>query len=163
MYNLKLARTLDVELIRSFMLKPEIWNDFTDDMGVKENYFPAINHGTFWLKVMDGDQLVGTILIENVNLSTLNVHPCLLKSHRIHIMKVFDGLFKIFLDFPDWVNKMVVTIPFCRKIVYNTAIKKGFIEEGVNRKSFLKDGVFHDQWYLGLTREEIRSLVWEKQ
>ena len=63
------------------------------------------------------------------------------------------------IETPEFINKMIVSIPFCRKIVYNTAIKTGFIEEGVNRQSFLKDGVFYDQWDLGLTKNEIRCLV----
>jgi len=142
------------------MIKPEIWNDFADDMSDIEQYRPEVSSRTMWLSVMDGNELVGLVLLENVNLNTLNVHPAMLKSHRVHIMSVFDDVFKIFLTFPDFINKLVVTIPFCRKIVYNTAIKKGFIDEGVNRKSYLKHSVFYDQWNLGLTRAEIRGLVW---
>ena len=160
MTRLKLIRTFNVELIKAFMLQPEVWDNFTDDMSDRKQYDPEINSGRLWLFVMDGFNLVGTILLENTNLNTLSIHPCLLKSHSKYIREVFNSLFKLLINTPDFINKFVVSIPFSRRIVYNCAKKIGFIDEGINRESFLKNSIFYDQWLLGLTKREIKGLIW---
>lgn len=159
MVNLELVRTLDETMVNDFMLQDEIWDTFTDDLSVKDSYAPDFSSRSLWLMIMIDGIMAGLILVENANFSTLRVHPYLLKPFRRYVKVAFDHLFRMFLETPEFINKMIVSIPFCRKIVYNTAIKTGFIEEGVNRQSFLKDGVFYDQWDLGLTKNEIRCLV----
>lgn len=155
-----LTRTEDPELVRNFMIQDEVWDTFTDDLSVKDKYIPDFSSKSLWLKVVIDGELIGAILVENENLSTLRIHPCLSKPYRIMIREVFNSLFKIILNTPFFINKIVVSIPFSRRIVYNTAKKIGFKDEGINRESFLKNGIFYDQWNLGLTKEEIKGLIW---
>jgi RimJ/RimL family protein N-acetyltransferase len=56
-------------------------------------------------------------------------------------------------------QKVNISIPKTRRIVYNLAKNVGFKDEGVNRMSFTKNGKTHDQWLLGLTRKEIRGML----
>lgn len=156
-----IAETRDSNIITDFMTKDEVWETFTDDMSEKDQYIPDLSSKSLWLTVSCECGLVGIVSIENENLNTLRIHPCLLKKHRTKIREVFNLLFKMILNTPYFINKVVVSIPFSRRIVYNTAKKIGFKDEGVNRESFLKDGVFHDQWNLGLTKKEIKGLIWE--
>lgn len=157
MINLKVAD--DENTIREFMIEDDVWDTFTDDNSSKDAYLPVFESKTLWLKVLYNEHVIGFIFIENDNMSTLKIHPCLAKEYRPLIRDVFKALFMWFVALPELVNKMVVSIPFTRQIVYNTARKIGFIDEGINRESFLKGGVFHDQWNLGLTRKEIKDLL----
>lgn len=141
------------------MLKDEIWDSFTDDMSSKEEYQPDISTRSCWLKVVIDDQVAGLVLIDNYNLTTLKMHPYLLNGYREYSRKLIKRVLGIFMKTPGFINKLVVEIPFHRRIVYNLAKKTGFIDEGVNRKSFLKDGTYYDQWNLGLTKEEIKGLL----
>ncbi|MCP4340185.1 MAG: hypothetical protein GY799_15160 [Desulfobulbaceae bacterium] len=58
-------------------------------------------------------------------------------------------------------HKLSVDIPVRNKDTYYFTRKFGFIDEGINRKSFMRDGVLHDQYRLGITRKEAEK--WEQQ
>lgn len=151
--------TKECELIRDFMLQDEVWKNFSDDMGDKNEYEPDLSSKSVWLKVVIDDMVAGMVLIDNYNLTTLKLHPYLLKKYRKHSRQLIKKILSIFLTTPDFINKLVVEIPFHRKIVYNLAKNMGFVDEGINRESFLKGGVYYDQWNLGLTKSEIRVLL----
>tara|TARA_R110002110_G_scaffold98554_2_gene252168 strand:- start:72 stop:542 length:471 start_codon:yes stop_codon:yes gene_type:complete len=154
-----LINTKDAKLIEDFMLKGEIWDSFTDDMSDKDNYSADLGTSSAWLKVVIDEEVVGLVLIDNYNLTTLKMHPYLLKDYRKYSRKLIKRVLSIFLKTPDFINKLVVEIPFHRRIVYNLAKKVGFIDEGINRGSFLKGSVYYDQWNLGLTKKEIKGLL----
>ena len=156
---MKLINTKDYELIKDFMLKDEVWDLFSDDMSDKDNYKPDSSTRACWLKVVIDDEVVGLVLMDNYNLTTLKLHPYVLNKYRKHSRELIKRCLNIFLKTPEFINKLVVEIPFHRKIVYNLAKKTGFIDEGINRASFLKGGKYFDQWNLGLTKEEIKCLL----
>jgi len=154
-----LINTKNKNLIKGFMLRDEVWNAFSDDMSSKEHYVPDFSTRACWLKVIIDEKVVGVVLVDNYNLTTLMIHPYLLKEYRKHSRDLIKRVLVIFMKTPDFINKLVVEIPFHRRIVYNLAKKTGFIDEGVNRESFLKNGVYYDQWFLGLTKKDIRALI----
>jgi RimJ/RimL family protein N-acetyltransferase len=49
--------------------------------------------------------------------------------------------------------KIVAGIPAYNHFALRLAKSSGMSLEGVNRKSFLKDGVLHDQIYFGINKE----------
>ena len=154
-----LINTRKHKLIKSFMLNEYIWDSFTDDMSDKEQYEPDLSTRACWLKVIIDNKLVGLVLVDNYNLTTLKLHPYMVKEYRNHSRELIKRVLGIFLKTPDFINKLVVEIPFHRRIVYNLAKKIGFKDEGINRQSFLKDGVYYDQWNLGLTKKEIKGML----
>lgn len=153
------VNTKDSKFIKSFMTSDEVWSNFSDDMSEKLNYEPDLSTRSLWLKVMINNDLAGLALMENYNLTTLKLHPYLLKDYRVYSRELIKELLALFLKTPAFVNKLVVEIPTHRKIVYNLAKKIGFVDEGINRESFLKDGVFLDQWNLGLTKKEVKKII----
>ncbi|QDP63211.1 MAG: hypothetical protein Unbinned1520contig1002_9 [Prokaryotic dsDNA virus sp.] len=156
---MKFVNAKDSKSIIDFMTSDEVWESFSDDMSDKSQYLPDLSSTSLWLNVIIDGELAGMALLENYNLTTLKMHPYLLKPYRIYSRLLITELYILFLKSPLFVNKLVVEIPSHRKVVYNLAKKMGFIDEGVNRKSFLKDGVFLDQWNLGLTRKEVEKLI----
>jgi hypothetical protein len=155
-----LINTKDKDLIREFMLQDEVWEMFSDDMATKDKYYPDMSTKSAWLKVVIDDELAGVVLLDNYNLTTLSLHPYLSRKFRKHSRELIIRVFHIFMRTPDFINKLIVEIPFNRKIVYNLAKKSGFKDEGVNRESHLKNGIYYDQWNLGLTKKEIKGMLW---
>ena len=141
------------------MIKDEVWDLWANDMSVKEHYKPDLSSRSVWLKMMINGELAGVVLVGNYNLTTLKMHPYILKCYRKYSRTLSTKLLTMFMGTPKFINKLVLEIPFHRRIVYNLAKKMGFIDEGINRGSFLKDGVYYDQWNLGLTKNEIRCLL----
>ena len=125
---------------------------------------PADNDGIFepkldsfngWVIVRDYDKIQGIAYIEQQTTSTVLFHPYLLGDKgggRAMIKSVLKWLFDKEL------HKVNVSIPIIYQSTINTAKKLGFIDEGLNRESFLKDGIYHDQQLFGMTREEMGEL-----
>ena len=141
------------------MTQDEVWVNFCDDMADKVQYEPSIDTRHLWVRVTIDDVFVGIVLLENYNLSTLKLHPYLLKKYKKHSRELVLRALRLFMKTPYFVNKIIVEIPTHRKIVYNLAKKIGFIDEGINKESFLKSGVFLDQWNLGLTKAEVKKVI----
>ena len=141
------------------MLNDEVWCNFTDDMSTKDGYEPDLSTRSLWVEVNIDGNFAGMVLMDNYNLTTLKLHPYLLNQYRAHSRELIIELLKVFMKTPDFINKLLVEIPKHRRIVYNLAKKIGFIDEGINRESFLKYGIYHDQWLLGLTKKEIKDLL----
>ena len=156
---IKLIATDDKEKITKFMLLDEVWRTFENDTCKKCDYSPFFGNDCLWFNVVLHEENIGLVLVKQENCSTLSLHPYLLKKHRRQIRILLSKFFVMFLKTPDFINKLTVEIPFNRKIVYNVAKKAGFIDEGINRNSVLKNGVFIDQWQLGLTKNEIFKLT----
>ena len=56
-------------------------------------------------------------------------------------------------------QKLISKIPVTFPDVYGFAKKCGFQDEGLDRKSILREGVLIDRYALGITREEIKKWV----
>lgn len=140
------------------MLKGEVWKTYNCDILTKDSFM--VNSGDLWLNVVSNSCFIGLVRLSNYNNYTLELHPYLLAEHKAKCREVINEVFKLFLTFPSFINKLIATIPFSRKIVYNLAKKTGFQDEGINRKSILIDGVYLDQWNVGITKEEVKEILW---
>lgn len=152
--------TYNMDFVREFMLDDEIWDYVAQDSATKESYIPECNKNKMWLTCLDREMIIGVISLTSDGHSAVKMHPCMMKECRNKSREMIKEFLKWFCLFmPNHIQKLNVCIPFSRKIVYNLAKKCGFIDEGINRKSFLKNGQWYDQWYLGLTRSEIEGML----
>lgn len=120
----------------------------SDDDGKFE---PRIDNFNGWVIVRDYDKIQGIVYIEQQTTTTAMFHPYLIGDKgkgREMIKSVIKWLFDKEL------HKINVSIPVIYQSTINTAKKLGFIDEGVNRESFLKDGIYHNQQLFGMTRSE---------
>lgn len=154
-----LKKTVDVDHIKAFMTSDYVWEMVVCDILLREYY--SVSLDDLWFDVLSDGEFVGIVRLTNFNSYTINLHPYILKSHRAKSRDVIYKVFEWFLTTPCFINKLNATIPFYRKIVYNLAKKTGFRDEGVNRSSILKNGKFYDQWNVGITKSEIKGLLWE--
>jgi len=141
----------DKELIKQLMEKVLISSDNDNP----ENFEPRVDNLNGWVIVKDYDKIEGIAYIEQQTTTTALFHPYLLGDKgkgREMIKSVLKWLLK------TEIHKFNISIPVIYQSTYNTAKKLRFIDEGINRESFLKNGEYHDQYLLGLTRSEIGDL-----
>lgn len=121
-----------------------------------DNFEPRVDSLNGWVIVKDYDKIDGIVYIELQTTTTAMLHPYLLSEKgkgRKMIKEVLKWLLK------TKIHKINISIPVIYQSTINTAKKLGFIEEGINRESFLKNGKHHDQRLFGLTRSEIEGLL----
>jgi len=156
---IKLTHTTDMDLVKSILIIPEIWEQAAEDGVEQDDYYPGYDSLSAWLLCEIDDEPIGLIYVHNETLCSINIHPYLKHKFKRKGRDMMIEFFKWFLTLPDKLCKVNVSIPSSRRIVYNFAKRVGFKDEGINRMSFLKDGDICDQYQLGLTRNEIKGLL----
>ena len=148
-------RTYDTDLIRSIALIPEIWDELCEDGQESKDFIPYTKSDC-WLKMCKGNNVVGVFMFEKNNETTLQVHTAILPKYRGKISREAGKahLKWVYENVPSC-NKIVASIPTIRRHVKLYANMLGYKDEGLNRASFMKNGLIHDQWMLGITRDEI--------
>lgn len=140
--------------IRSFMVNPEVWNKISQDGHNPDDF--GIDETAGWLAYKVNDKVVGMFCFDECQGPMARFHPYMLSEYKMeHAYKACREAIKYAFD-EVGVLKLVAQVPFLYKEVYNFGLKLGFIEEGVNRKSFLKNGKIYDQWHLGMMQGELK-------
>lgn len=154
---MKVDVTNDMVLVKE--MAADVWDRMSEDGTDIDDFLPYNCVTSGWLLCSEGDDNVGVILIHNNNTTAVEIHPYVMPEFAGSGSEMMMGFFKWFIDnVPKRVNKVNVKIPFAHKSVYNFAKKLGFIDEGIDRQSFTKDGEISDRWSLGLTRDEILEI-----
>ncbi len=152
---MKVEVTKDIDLIKDLMSK--VWAICVADNEELDSFSPRTDEHNGWLIVKHYDNIEGIVFIEQPTTTSIKIHPYLLgeKGKGRELVKSVLGWAKELKD----IHKVNITIPVIYQSTINTARKIGFIDEGIDRESFLKDGHYHDQSLLGLTRPEIEALL----
>ena len=151
--------TFDMGLVHRLIQDDEIWNTMAEDGISKEVFYPSFDSMSCWLLAKDGDEVIGVVLIHNDNSKSIKIHPYILPEHKGKGKPMAKAFYKWLVENCKGIAKVIITIPFCYKRVYLFAKVAGFIDEGINRMSYCKDGKMYDQWNLGLTIDEIERLL----
>ena len=148
-----------MDMVKAVATIPEIWERFSDGAN-KAEYYPSNTDRDQWILIHENGVTIGLIYVHCLTSVCLEMHPYLLKKYR-HLGREMMRLFYLwFLEsIPSSFQKIIVTIPHCFKPAVNMAVKTGFKSEGVNRHSYLFNGQYFDQEYLGITREEVENVV----
>ena len=144
--------TKDIELIKELMKDVLILSDNDGE------FEPRVDSLNGWVIVRDYDKIQGIVYIEQQTTTTAMFHPYLL-GKKGNGRKMIKSVLKWLLN--TKIYKVNISIPMIYQSTINTAKKIGFIDEGINRQSFFKDGKYHDQQLFGLTRIEIEGLSWD--
>ena len=145
-----LARVYDVGVINSILAHPSIANQLCDDYTVGAKIQDA--ESLEWIGVHNDGACQGVFLLIPQNTVTVDVHTALLPSVRGKQSKQ-AGKLLLDLIFSRYF-KAVTSVPSNNRVAAWFAGSLGFKHEGVNRQSFLKNGVLLDQVLMGMTREE---------
>lgn len=162
MISLKKAES--VEEVGKILCNPELFGRIAEDGHDLENYnIPFDGHQCYMMIMLD-DDAIGVWNLYPVNTVTLNIHCNILKSHRKHGKEAGRLILEWFVnDCPKQYHKLNAEIPEVYPEVYHFTKGFGFQDEGINRKSIMKDGVLIDQYRLGTTRDETKTFLEERQ
>jgi len=141
----------DVDIVRAILTHPDIYDRIAEDgTAAAKDYYPDMTDGVY-LVGADGDDLVGLMAYEPINGVTWECHVQVLPKHRKTLADEFAQT-ALRWAFDMGCEKIVAQIPVLYPNVRDFGIKHGFEVEGINRKSYMKNGQLYDQWYMGLTR-----------
>lgn len=148
-----LVETRDTDLIKEIALTSDLWDKLREDGVEKKDMeiigFPEVDY----LLGYKNDELVGVQWFNRKNTASVNYHILVLKEQRRHAKEfAYEGLHWLFTK-TNYV-KANIEIPGCVMTTINFAKNFGFIQEGIKRQSYLRDGQLYDIYCLGMTREE---------
>jgi RimJ/RimL family protein N-acetyltransferase len=141
-----------MDVVREILAHPAIWPHIHDDGATEPN--PVDHESLYWLLVTDEQGPAGAFLLHAHNLVTYEVHTCLLPRIWGPKAKQAAQLGRAWMFANTPCQKIVTNVPQDNPAALRFAKRCGMTLEGVNRKSFLKNGQLLDQHVLGLTKEE---------
>jgi len=140
-------RTTDLAKIVKVLKNPEIFERISEDGVYIDNWLPSLDDAIF----LTDKENIGLMIYHEINSITIECHVQVLPEHRDKAMEFGKAVLEW-----AWENtkatKIVAQIPEIYPDVIKFAYKNGFSFEGVNKDSHLKNGVLHDQYYLGLIK-----------
>lgn len=142
----------DEAFIREIATIPALWETIAEDGIDQDTWMPDISEG--WLYASDEEGFVGIYNVHPSNSTTLQIHPMIPPETRGR--RAYESAVEVL----DWIftttkyQKVVCEIPVIYRNVKLFAMSAGMKEEGINRKSYLKNGKIHDQWHLGIAKQE---------
>ena len=150
---IRIERTNDIEYIKQCVTHPKIWDYSTDDGSVeKDKYVPPIADAIYWLLVVE-DIPFGVFLLYPHNSICYEVHTCLLPD-------IWGRSVECTLAGINWVwentpcRRIITNVPKYNRLAKRLAERSGFVQFGINPKSYLKNGSLHDQFMLGISKEK---------
>jgi len=146
-------RTHDIALIRDIV--GSMWSDIAEDGQLFEDFTPECVEEC-WLNI--NDMAVWCFHAENS--TTLDIHVHILKAYRGQSVEIGYAMWEWFMNHcPGEYEKINCTIPVIHPNVKAYAELMGMVQEGVNRKSYCKNGEIIDQWMMGITRTEVEEFM----
>lgn len=160
--KLTTRRTYDAALIRSIMTRPDMWRTVAEDGQTVAEYHPDVTC-VCWLRVEADGETVGLYSFNAHNSVTVEIHANILPEFRAVCSREsgLEALRWIYENAPEY-KKIISQIPVIYENVKRFTLGFGFIVEGRNRASYLKNGALHDQWLLGVTRDEVKGVLDEQ-
>lgn len=123
------------------------WDYICDDTPLnKEEYQPDVSESSIWLGAYDGDKLAGVFNVTRVTFICWSFHVNFNKEYWGDPRVVEAGKEALAWAFENAQNcrKIVAALPSYHHGAAKYAKKIGLKQEGVSKKSFLKDGELYD-------------------
>lgn len=147
-----ISETKDSEIIKKIATMPELWKTVAEDGMNPETWNPDLTHG--WLIASDEEGFIGIYNVHPTNGITLQIHPMIPKDTRgTRAYRSAQEVLRWIFTTTQY-QKVVCEIPVIYRNVKIFAMQSGMKEEGINRNSYLKNGKIHDQWHLGIAKQE---------
>ena len=155
---MRIERGTDARLLNSIITHPKIYPHVADDQAPKPEVFDCSQalktDGVYFLTPIE-NEVLGCFIVHLHTMTLYEVHTCLLpicwgrkalEATRLCAEWVFGN---------TSCQKLMTWVPTYNRLAYRLAIKSGMQDEGLCKKSFLKNGVLHDMHLLGLEKETI--------
>jgi len=147
-------RSFDYDLIRKIITNPKIYPMSSDDKSPPPNqYRPPENELIYYLIPEDSGKPLGVFVCVPQNVICYEIHTCLLPEAWGGLAKqAAEHLISWMFERTDC-KKLITNVPAYNRLALRFAKAAGLVEFGVNSKSYLKNGLLHDQIMLGIEKE----------
>ena len=145
-------RTFDTDQILSVLAHPDILRTITE---TDINDLRVDPEASCFIACTVDNELSSVFIFDRISECVCDVHAHVLPAKRPHSKDIGAAIFSHFFDVAPWAAKLNALIPVCYPNVIAYAHHFGFVNEGVNRKSYLYQGDLIDQIYLGATKQEV--------
>lgn len=153
-------RVFDEDLIWCIMTMPEIFATVAEDDIDKFDWHADVDNEAYLVASTPDDGVIGVHRIHAHNRAMCEIHVAILPEFRRQKkgrQASIEALSWIH-EYTDY-EKVFCWVPVIYPNVRRFAESFGFRLEGTNRKSYRKNGSLHDQWLLGITRDEIAEVI----
>lgn len=155
-----IIRDASKDFVERVIKDPEMFARISHDkQRIEDLNIEDVINSARWLEcVTESMDKVGVFAVRPCSVATLDIHIHILEEYRKKhaqecVLAFYDWMLA---NMPDNINKLTAKIPVCFPDVYYFALKCGWADEGVDRKSCPKAGGYIDRHAVGITREEMR-------
>lgn len=148
---IQFEQTTDLNFIRECMTAPHVWRVGSDDgmAGIDPKLLFIKLDGKIFVKTGEYGLFVG----EARNSITYEVHTFLLPNARGKAVEIAKAAMQWLFNNSNCL-RITTTVPDYNKLAIRLSLKSGMELIGINKKSFLKDGVLYDQQLFGISKED---------
>jgi RimJ/RimL family protein N-acetyltransferase len=158
--RLRHATTDDVDFLISLYTDQDIAQYLVDDnVGVppREFFEAAINTDIIYCVIVEeGETKAGVFLFLPQNITTYELQTAFIKEYRGKFAMEAGYAIRHWFFTNTKAQKCIANIPRGNYRCKTLAKHMGFVQEGINRKSFLHNGVLQDQYLFGLCKGDIK-------
>lgn len=149
---IQFEQTTDTNFIRECMTSPHAWRAGSDDgmIGIDPKLFFIKLDGKIWVKAGKYGLFVG----EARNSVTYEVHTFMLPSARGKSVEIAKSAMQWLFNNSACL-RITTTVPEYNKLAIRLSRKVGMELMGINKRSFMKDGVLYDQKLFGISKEDL--------
>ena len=152
---MRIDRCTDPKIINSIISHPRIYPHVSDDHSPKAEDFDCSEalrtDGVYFLTPIDGEVL-GCFIVHLHTMTLFEVHTCLLPCCWGKKALEATALCAKWVFGNTTCQKLMTWVPTYNKLAYRLAIRSGMQDEGLCKKSYLKNGVLLDMHLLGLEK-----------
>lgn len=152
------ARLHDLNVIAETITHPRIYPFVSDDLSPsRESFIPCDHPSLYYLGAWDQQEYLGLWMLAPANSICWEVHTCLLPNAwgKRAIEATRGAIEHVWTE--TACQRIITVVPAYNSLALRLAEKAGMTRYGVNPKSFLKDGLLHDQILLGVSKPEKES------
>lgn len=149
---IKFEQTTDTDFIRECITAPHVWRVGSDDgmISIDPKLLFIKLDGKIWVKAGEYGLFVG----EARNSVTYEVHTFLFPNARGKAVEIAKAAMQ-WLFSNTHCLRITTTVPDYNKLAIRLSLKSGMEFMGINKKSFMKDGVLYDQQLFGISKEDL--------
>lgn len=149
----------DINIIRGVMMHEDILPTIIDDTWDGTAYTPDIDN-EIYLGCVTDEGLIGVYRLHWITGVTLEGHAHILKAFRKNnSVKTCHAVMKWILDNVARCKKVECYVPALYPNVEQFLAICGLKIEGKSRNSFMRNGQLYDRTAMGITRDEMESVI----
>jgi len=116
----------------------------------------------YWIGILKDDVYVGFFRIAQITSVLFECHVCILQEYRRNIVEYAAKGYEWILEYLP-VQKLIVNIPEFNKNAIAYSKKIGFIEQGFNSDSYMRNGELCGMIQLGITKRDMEVMTCHQQ